>query len=92
MGLFQSKEQKEQKQLEKEMEILERYGLTELTDERDIESVKTIVSRMAGKNLMELGIALGGGTEVDLLRMQTDYMRALVEQNFIIMRMLNRLK
>ena len=48
----------------------------------------------SGKGLMELGssITLGGGSEKDWARLQAYYLRALVEQAFIMIRQLDRIE
>lgn len=93
MALFGSKdkETKEEKEARKEREVLEKYGLQTLKNPEDIESVKKIVSELAGTGLMELGITLGGGNEKDILKNQLYYQRALLEQNFIMIRQLDRI-
>lgn len=92
MALFgNNKETKEEKVARKEREILEKYGLENLTDLQDIESVKKIVSELAGTGLMEAGITLGGGNEKDILKIQLYYQRAILEQNFILIRQLDRI-
>lgn len=93
MALFGNgtKETKEEKQARKEREALEKYGMQDLTDPDDIESVKKIVSELVGTGLMEAGITLGGGTEKDILKTQLYYQRALLEQNFIMIRQLDRI-
>lgn len=40
---------------------------------------------------MELGVALGGGSDRDIQKNQMYYQRALIEQNFIIIRQLDRI-
>jgi hypothetical protein len=40
---------------------------------------------------MELGLALGAGSEKDILKMQLNFQRAIVEQNFIIIRQLDKI-
>lgn len=92
MALFEkSRETKEEKQERKEREILEKYGLQALTDPADRASVKKIVSEMAGSSLMEAGIALGGGSERDIARVSMAYQRTIVEQNFVLIRQLDRI-
>ena len=91
MALFKSAEEKEQIKEEKTVQMLRKYGLEHLSDPRDVESVKKIVSELTGTGLLEAGIALGGGNEKDILRTQMQYERAIVEQNFIIIRLLDRL-
>ena len=91
MALFKSAEEKEQIKEEKTVQMLRKYGLENLSDPRDVESVKKIVSELTGTGLMEAGIALGGGNEKDILKTQMLYERAIVEQNFIIIRLLDRM-
>ncbi len=93
MALFggKDKESKEDKQARKEQEMLAKYGLQDLTDPQDIESVRKIVSEMIGTGLQEAGITLGGGNEKDILRVQLYYQRAILEQNFILIRQLDKI-
>ena len=86
MGLFESPEEKQRKQAEKEEKLLAKYGLTGLTGE-DLASVKTIANELMGTGLMEAGTALTFSTKTED-RLQICYQRALVEQNWIIIRKL----
>ena len=88
MALFGEKETKEEKQARKTRELLEKYGLQELSDPRDLEAVKNISYSLMGNKMIELGTALGGSGE-DAAKMS--YLSALVEQNWIIIRQLDRL-
>lgn len=89
MALFKEKETKEEKQERKELEMMQKYGLDELTDPKDKESVKKIVSELVGTGLMETGMKLAMGNAGDLLKVS--YLRATMEQNFIIIRQLEKL-
>ena len=97
MGLFnsESKEEKAAKKQarkeQKELEVLRKYGLEELQNPNDIESVKNIVTELSGTGLMELGITLCAGSDRDIQKNQLYYQRALIEQNFIIIRQLDRI-
>ena len=88
MGLFGNGETKEEKKARKIQELLQKYGLDNLSDPRDLEAVKNISNNLAGNNLIELGTALQGNG-VDSAKLT--YMRAIMEQNFIIIRQLDRL-
>ena len=89
MALFGgNKETKEEKQARKVQELLEKYGLQDLSDPRDLESVKNISLSLAGNGLLELGTTFSAKSE-DLVKMS--YLSALVEQNWIIIRQLDRL-
>lgn len=91
MGLFKSAEEKAEIAERKTNEMLAKYGLENLSDPKDVESVRKIVSELTGTGLMETGIALGGGSEKDIAKVQMLYQRAIVEQNFMIIRLLDKL-
>lgn len=90
MALFGSKEDKEAKQAEKEQALLDKYGLGTLSDPEDIKSVRAIVTQLAGTGLMEFGAMLAGN-EKAMLNTQMHFQRAMVEQNFVIIRQLDRI-
>ena len=89
MGLF-DKESKEDKQIRKEQEMLSKYGLTTLTDPEDIASVKKIVSELVGTGMMETGMKLSMSAKAED-QLQVCYQRAIMEQNFIIIRQLDHI-
>ena len=86
MALFGS--DKEEKKTEKVYELLHKYGLQELSDPRDVESVKQIAYKLAGSNLINIGTALGGSAQ-DVGKLSL--LQAIVEQNWIIIRQLDKL-
>ena len=88
MALFGAKETKEEKLARKTQAMLEKYGL-EYLDPKDVESVRSIGNALMGNSLTELGTALTGGSGVELAKLS--YFRALIEQNWIIIRQLDRL-
>lgn len=90
MALFGSKEDKEAKQAEKEQALLDKYGLGELTDPADVKSIQSIVTKLTGPGIMEFGAMLAPN-EKAMLQVQMHYQRAIVEQNFMIIRQLNRI-
>ena len=87
MALFGG-ESKEEKKERKAQELLERYNLQELSDPRDLASVKAIADGLAGTSLIEFGTVLSGSAQ-DVGKMSL--LRAIVEQNFIIIRQLDKL-
>ena len=87
MALF-SGETKEEKKERKVQELLEKYGLQNLSDPRDKESVRAISEALLGNKLIEVGTALQG-SGADSAKMS--YLRAIVEQNWIIIRLLDEL-
>lgn len=88
MGLLGEKESKEDKRERKMQEMLAKYGLQDLTDPKDKESVRTIAYNLMGNNMIQLGLALSGN---GLEAAKMSYMNALVEQNFIIIRQLDKI-
>lgn len=87
MGVFSKKETKEEKQKRKLQEILERYGLEDLQDPRDYEQVQRIANNLAGNDLFLVGTALANSQDMGKITL----LRALVEQNFIIIRQLDKI-
>lgn len=91
MALFGgNKDDKEAKQAEKEQAILDKYGLGALSDPEDIKSVRSIVVQLAGTGFGEVGAMLAPN-EKAMMQIQMRYQRALVEQNFVIIRQLDRI-
>lgn len=101
MSLFNG-ETKEEKRARKQAEaqakiderdaaMLRKFGLEELQNASDINSVRNIVSELRGTGIMEVGLAFGGGSDRDILKNQMYYQRAMIEQNFIIIRQLDRI-
>ena len=87
MALFGG-ESKEEKNERKVQELLNKYGLQELSDPRDIQSVKQIAYKLAGSNLINLGAAMSGLPQ-DVGKMTL--LQTIVEQNWIIIRQLDKL-
>lgn len=84
MGFLNNDAKKE----EKAQALLNKYGLQDLTDPRDIQAVKNIALNLMGNKLIELGTALSG-SGADSAKLS--YLNAIMEQNFIIIRQLDRL-
>lgn len=87
MALFGG-ESKEDKQERKAQELLAKYGLNDLSDPRDLENVRNISRSLMGNKLIELGTAMSGSGP-DTAKMS--YLSAIVEQNWIIIRQLDKL-
>ncbi len=88
MGIFGGKENKEEKKARKAEELLSRYGLEDIADEKDLRTVKAIALDLVGNNLITLGTTLTGKAE-DVAKLT--YLDALVEQNWIVIRQLDRI-
>jgi len=75
---------------EKITKTLSKYGLEDLVDDRDRSAVYQIARNLYGTGLMD------AGTRMQLFakptdKMQVIYQRALIEQNWIIIRQLDRI-
>ncbi len=90
MGIFASAEEKEAKKEAKLNAMMAKYGLENLSPEyRD--KVKDISLELMGTGLMEAGMALSFNAKSEDA-LQVYYLRALVEQNWIIIRLLDEIK
>ena len=74
----------------KAQELMAKYGL-ENVDPQYAPAVKQISLGLMGTGLMSAGASLGGGNERDLLKVQMAYQKAMIDQNFIIIRQLDQL-
>lgn len=88
MALFGEKESKEEKKARRIQELLDKYGLQDLSDPRDLESVKRISESLLGNKAIELGNLFAGSGADDV---KMSYLSAIVEQNWIIIRLLDKL-
>ena len=75
---------------EKMRKMLSKYGLEDLDDERDQYAVQQIAREMLGTGFMD------AGTRMDFFakatdKMQVIYQKALIEQNWIIIRQLDKI-
>lgn len=85
MGLFGNNEEKQEQKVQA---LLQKYGLEELTDPRDIQAVRSIATNLAGNKLIEVGAALQGSS-TDAAKLS--YLNAIMDQNFIMIRQLDRI-
>lgn len=84
MGLFGGNDKLSKKQ----ENLLEKYGL-ENVSKKDAESIQKILSDLAGNGLMKAGMALSFSKAEE--QAKVSYLSALVEQNWIIIRQLDRI-
>ena len=90
MAPFASKEDKAAQAAEKEKALLQKYGIESLYDSQAGETVKKIAAELTGTGLMEAGMKLSMTAKTeDQLTVQ--YLRTIVEQNFLIIRLLDAL-
>ena len=87
MALF-NKESKEDKQERKMQEIMDKYGLENVSDPLTAKALRDIATTMTSSNLMTVGVALSGKAE-DVAKISC--LGAIIEQNFIIIRQLDKL-
>lgn len=90
MGLFKSAEEKDLEKAEKERKLLEKYGIPELSNPDDVESIRKISSELAGTGMMEMGMKISMAKAEFMLPIS--YQRVLIEQNFVLMRQLDRIE
>ena len=87
MALFgKDKETKEEKQLRLQQEMLEKHHLTELPADLS-DDVAAIVKDLTGMETIEAGVMIKGNVD----SLTTAYQRALIAQNWIIIRLLNKI-
>ena len=91
MALFGTKLPEHVKEEREQEELLRRYGLEALSDKEDIKSVQRIFRQLTAANLMEVGSLLAGANAAEMQRIQLCYQRAIMDQNFIIIRMLDKI-
>ena len=90
MALFKSAEDKAAEQASKEQALLDKYGLGTLSDPEDLASVKKIAQELLGTGMMEFGTKLASLGKADVV-LPITYQRAIMEQNFIIIRQLDKI-
>lgn len=78
----------QEKKEQKVQALLEKYGLEELSDPRDKVAVQNITTNLMGNKLIEIGAALQG-SGADAAKMS--YLNAIMEQNFIMIRQLDKI-
>lgn len=72
----------------KEDRVLEKFGLIDL-DDQDASSVRWINGELRGNGMLEWGSLLSGAKSSELVMMSC--LRALVEQNWVLLRQLNKM-
>lgn len=79
-----------EKQKEKAKKLIDKYGLEGLNDDKDYENVCRIAYELMGSGMMEAGMALSlKGQPYEILPVY--YLRAIIDQNWIIIRQLDKL-
>lgn len=89
MGLFKSEDEKQKAKDEKTQKLLDKYELNNLSKEY-ANAVQQINTELAGSGLVEFGSLLSKDMNASL-RVQTQFLNALVQQNWIIIRQLNEI-
>lgn len=89
MALFKSPEEKQAAQAQKAEKLLARYGLQNI-DPQYADAVQKIANELAGSGLSEFGALLSNDDKA-MNKAQTQFVRAILEQNFIIIRQLDQI-
>lgn len=87
MGLFSSKENREDKKLAKMQQIASKYHLEDINP-KDLEAIKNINYELMGTGLMEFGTLLSGKSEDNV---KIAYLNTLIQQNWVIIRQLDEI-
>lgn len=90
MGLFGNNEDKEAKKEAKLDAMMVKYGLENLSPEYR-SKVKDINLELIGTGLMETGMKLSMNAKVED-QLQVQYLRTIMEQNWMIIRLLDEIK
>lgn len=88
MGLFNSKENKEEKKQQEIEKFMERYQLNEISNQ-DLVIIKKIATDLMGNNLLKAGMALSFAKAEE--QAKVTYLSALAEQNWIMIRQLSNI-
>lgn len=84
------KEKAKEKQKEKAKKLLEKYGLDDVRDDKDYETICRIAYELMGTGLQETGMALSMSTKPHEA-LPVYYLRTIMEQSWIIIKQLDRL-
>lgn len=90
MGLFGNNEDKEAKKEAKLDAMMAKYGLENLSPEYR-SKVKDINLELIGTGFMETGMKLSMNAKVED-QLQVQYLRTIMEQNWMIIRLLDEIK
>ena len=68
---------------------MEKYGLNSIS-EKDKESVRAIVENLAGSGFLDFGSKLPNGAKMEE-KLTVNYLKSIFEQNWIMIRQLDRI-
>lgn len=88
LAVYTPIEQKKADKIAKSERILQQFGLSGL-DEIDADSVRWVSGELTGNGLLEFSSLLSGAKSSELI--MNSCLRALVEQNWILLRQLNKM-
>ena len=89
MALFKSADEKAEAALAKEQALLDKYGVGNLSDPEDRASIRKIAQELTGSGAMEAGLKISMAKPETMLPIS--YQRAIMEQNFIMIRQLDKI-
>ena len=89
MAIFGNQEEKDAKAAAKAQRVLAKYGLENI-DPQYAPAVQEIARDLVGSGLIDFGGLLGNDDKATN-RAQTDYIKAIMKQNFIMIRQLDQI-
>lgn len=89
MALFKSAEEKQAAAEAKADRLMAKYGLQNI-DPQYVDALRKISTELAGSGLSEFGAMLANDDKA-MNKAQTQYVHAILEQNFIIIRQLDQI-
>lgn len=84
----------DRKGVEKTKQLLQKFGLEEVEDRRDVTSLLKIAAELSGSGFFEFGMDLNllfGKSVSESDKLQVMLQKAMIEQNFIVIRQLDRI-
>lgn len=91
MGLFKSAEEKQEQRDAKIQELLDKYGVGDLDDEKSRDMMFRVASGLAGTGMMEAGNFIAPN-EKTFWRLQNIYLDTIMQQNFVMIRQLDKIE
>lgn len=88
LAMYTPSERKKEEKIPKSEKVLQQFGLSGL-DEIDADSVRWVSGELTGNGLLEFSSLLSGAKSSELI--MNSCLRALVEQNWILLRQLNKM-
>ena len=91
MGLFKSAEEKQEQRDAKLQKLLDKYGAGDIEDEKTRDMITRLSTGLAGAGMMEVGNFMAPN-EKTFWQLQNMYLSTIMEQNFVIIRQLDKIE